>query len=484
MQICTINPPECKQQQQRRQSVIEERSKIKINHDDCCNCCCCCTTPQRTCYKYVQPEIPKSFAPIRHYWKSGIPMDNNTTYRLSYWECPSAPVDPILPRNWLATGDGEISDETTYKNSYFEHLCVKPESPCIPCEKQWLGRGPIQDVTTQKHDYTWKSIPQIEAYKAENNLYCAPAPLLDDTTYKLSYYQSGCNLPALSYAPIRKYVKPDIPMEDHTTYKLSYWPNESMKEEPLWQRKEYSPPVEPMDGCTTYKLSYWPHSEKRRSPIILQPTDNILNAGCCTEDNTTYRLSYFGCGGDKRTPIRQPNNIQFSPCSLSYDTVHRMSFLGNWCVKQDPPIIPCDKQFLGRGPIQEVTTQKHDYTWKNIPLEPDARRADNLVPACTPIECCTTYRLSYLENDLKSLTPIHNYAPVRTCCLPDVPMEAETVMQLSYQPVECADKVEKPWSERPPYQLPVTPMEDNTTYNKRFSILLYERSSEQKNNLV
>lgn len=110
---------------------------------------------------------------------------------------------------------------------------------------------------------------------------------------------------------------------------------------------------------------------------------------------------------------------------------------------------------------------------------------------------CTTYRLSYLENDLKSLTPIHNYAPVRTCCLPDVPMEAETVMQLSYQPVECADKVEKPWSERPPYQLPVTPMEDNTTYNKRFSIslkllveprskiqMLYERSSEQKNNLV
>ena len=67
--------------------------------------------------------------------------------------------------------------------------------------------------------------------------------------------------------------------------------------------------------------------------------------------------------------------------------IFQMSFLGNWCVKQEPPIIPCDKQFLGRGPIQEVTTQKHDYTWKNIPLEPDARRADNLVPACTPIEC-------------------------------------------------------------------------------------------------
>lgn len=48
----------------------------------------------------------------------------------------------------------------------------------------------------------------------------------DDTTYRLSYYNSSCLLPTPSYAPIRKYVKSDIPMEDCTTYKLSYWPNE------------------------------------------------------------------------------------------------------------------------------------------------------------------------------------------------------------------------------------------------------------------
>lgn len=42
-------------------------------------------------------------------------MDNNTTYRLSYWECPSDTVDPVPPRNCLTVGDGEISDDTTYK---------------------------------------------------------------------------------------------------------------------------------------------------------------------------------------------------------------------------------------------------------------------------------------------------------------------------------------------------------------------------------
>lgn len=65
-----------------------------------------------------------------------------------------------------------------FQSSYFSHPCVKPDAPCIPCEKQWLGKSPMQDVTTQKHDFTWKSIPQIEPYKAEHNLFCPPAPLL------------------------------------------------------------------------------------------------------------------------------------------------------------------------------------------------------------------------------------------------------------------------------------------------------------------
>lgn len=43
-----------------------------------------------------------------------------------------------------------------------------------------------------------------------------------------------------------------------------------------------------------------------------------------------------------------------------------MSYFGNWCVKTDPPITPCDKQLLGRGPIEDVTTHKQEYTWKCV----------------------------------------------------------------------------------------------------------------------
>nr|XP_033323056.1 stabilizer of axonemal microtubules 1-like [Megalopta genalis] len=418
--------------------------------------------------------VPDSMKPIRYYWKSNVPMENETTYRLSYWECPQSTMDPILPRNSLITGDGEITDETTYNGSYLGNWCIQPDASIRPCEKQWLGRGPIQDVTTQKHDYSWKCIQPVAPILPQPNLYPYPDALSDNTTYNLSYYQSGCNLPAISYAPIRKYVKSDIPIEDCTTYKLSYWPNEAPpKEKPWCPELKYTPPVNPMDGCTTHKLSFWPHSDQRRSPIVNPENDNLLNAGCCSDNNTTYRLSYYGSEGDKQTPIRHPENVLFPSCPLSYDTIHRMSFLGNWCAKPETSITPCSKQMLGRGPMQDVTTQKHDFTWKCIPTNSEIRPEDNLICPAIALEGCTTHKLSYLCNSGREMTPIQNYAPIRRYCSPSIPMEAETTMQLSYQPVDVPDNVPKPWGEKQPYCPPVTPMENNTTYNTRFYSVLF-----------
>ncbi|XP_076243445.1 uncharacterized protein LOC143184827 [Calliopsis andreniformis] len=434
--------------------------------------------PSKGLLKLVSISLCPSFF---YYWKSGLPMENDTTYRLSYWECPSIVNDPIRPVNSLTTGDGDISDETTYKNSYLGNWCHKPEPSITPCQKQWLGRGPMQSVTSQKHDYTWKCVKPPEPIKAQQNLYCPPARLSDDTTYKLSYYESACHLPVTSYGHIRKYVKPDVPMEDCTTYKLSYWPNENIlrEDQPCYTKREYTPPVEPMDSCTTYNLSYWPCSEKRRSPIVLQENENLLNADCCSDNNTTYRLSYFGCGGDKRDPIRQPGNILFSPCPAAHDTIYRMSFLGNWCVKQEPSITPCSRQWLGRGPIQDVTTQKHDYTWKLTALDPSIRPEDNLVCVNLPMECCTTHRLSYWANDHNLLTPTLNYTPIRSYKAPDIPMKTETTMQLSYQPVEVPSPDRNVSTEKSYYYPPTTKMEDSTTYNRRYFIILHLKSNQR-----
>ncbi|XP_018392472.1 PREDICTED: LOW QUALITY PROTEIN: stabilizer of axonemal microtubules 1-like [Cyphomyrmex costatus] len=463
MEICPSEPLKPMPQQ----SIIEAKNKLRLGHDECCNCCCCCL-PQSTCYKYVQPEIPKSFAPIHYYWKSNVPMDKDTMYRLSYWEGPSTTVEPIRPEDNLTCGDTPMSDETTHKMSYFGNWCVKTDPPITPCDRQWLGRGPMEDVTTHKRDYSWKSTTRPEVIKAENNLYPPCSALSDDTTYRLSYYNSSCLLPVQSFAPVRKYVKSDTPMEGCTTYKLSYWPNETpLKDESYRQKGEYHRPVTPMDGCTTYKLSYWPHcDEKPPEPFSRDENENLLNAGCCFDDNTTYRLSYFGCDGDKPPdPIRQPGNMIFSPCPLSHDTVNRLSFLGNWCFKPETSITPCDKQLLGRGPMQDETTQKHDYTWKRVMPPTEVRPENNLTFSSLPLESCTTHRLSYIPNDHECLLPIKSYAPICKYQPSDVAMESETTMRLSYQPVEPTNQIDKPWAAAPSYYSPVNPMEDNTTYN-------------------
>jgi hypothetical protein len=46
-------------------------------------------------------------------------------------------------------------------------------------------------------------------------------------------------------------------------------------------------------------------------------------------------------------------------------------------------------------------------------------------------------------------------------------MDLDTTMQLSYQPVEQPDKVDKPWAAKVPYQKPTTEVDEKTTYTMR-----------------
>lgn len=52
----------------------------------------------------------------------------------------------------------------------------------------------------------------------------------------------------------------------------------------------------------------------------------------------------------------------------------------------------------------------------------------------------------------------------------DAPMEDETTMKLSYQPVEKVIQPSKPWSNSQKYYPPLTPIDDETTYNLRYHI--------------
>ncbi|OXU26898.1 hypothetical protein TSAR_015818 [Trichomalopsis sarcophagae] len=438
MEICPQEP----RPRERLPSIIEVKNKIRQGH----------------IYDYTQ-----------YYYKSDLPLDDKTTYKMSFWPGPRTVTKAIVPQGSLTVCEGPFTNETTHKMSYLGNWCVKPQEKILPCVRNFFGRGPIQDKTVQKCDFTWKCGSKAKPIKYKGNLCLPRGSLEDNTTYKLSYYESACREPVKSYAPIRRYEKSQAPVDDSTTYRLSFFQNEPLVQEkqPWKQKPQYHQPTTPVDECTTYKLSYWPQDcPERVQPIKQKSNENILNKACCFDDNTTYGLSYYGgADGDRPRPVVPPENQIFDDCPISHDTVNRMSYVGNWCPKPEKPILPCARQLLGRGPIQECTTQKCDFTWKCVTPEAGFRPEANLELSRAPFECCTTNRLSYMPNCSECLLPNKSYAPIRKHEPSDVPMDLDTTMQLSYQPVGEATRVEKPWAEKPAYHKPTTNLDDNTTYN-------------------
>lgn len=65
----------------------------------------------------------------------------------------------------------------------------------------------------------------------------------------------------------------------------------------------------------------------------------------------------------------------------------KLSYLGNWNAEPEKPIVPCSRQLLGRGPIQDFTTNKHDFTWKRTHKNEPTKPKGNLTFSDSPLEC-------------------------------------------------------------------------------------------------
>lgn len=103
----------------------------------------------------------------------------------------------------------------------------------------------------------------------------------------------------------------------------------------------YQPPNNSLESGTVYRLSYTGvdvDTIKRCRPDKTGMTDCIKPSSLPFEQNTTFRLSYTGVPGDRAVPYKP--------------SVYR--------------------SMMGSGPMQAVTTQRHDYTPK--PVEPHVPR--------------------------------------------------------------------------------------------------------------
>lgn len=101
-----------------------------------------------------------------------------------------------------------------------------------------IGSGPMDCVTTVRHDFQRKYVEKPEMIVPCGNIRLSTGKLDASTTAKLSYVDPGCTEPTMNFKPIAVYCPPSEPIPHDTTHKLSYQPVRIEEKEPCpWQQK-------------------------------------------------------------------------------------------------------------------------------------------------------------------------------------------------------------------------------------------------------
>ncbi|KAL1122684.1 hypothetical protein AAG570_003011 [Ranatra chinensis] len=186
-------------------------------------------------------------------------------------------------------------------------------------------------------------------------------------------------------------------------------------------------------------------------------------------DGTTYKMSYEAfdpksvrsCRG---VPTIAKENL-ISAGDFHDDTTHKMSY-GAWPgIKKQSIIYPRDHKLSGDGPMQELTTHKHDYTPKPIDTSPVIVNPPSIGLSSAPMERNSVMSMSYKCPDYNSFEPATSYKPLTRYLPPESPVDDSTTQKLSYMPWKPQQKPDMPWARRYSYVLPNVPLETHTVYN-------------------
>lgn len=260
---------QCEQPEGRDDICMESgEGNMQAVGDEGCNrpCSDSCQLPMCSPYKkrrYIQPPRRQSFKPLSSYRKPLIPMATETIYRKSFEGIDTntascCRAQAVNPPGVLRTPNGPFSKETVTRMSFQPFCGVERVRPIYPQSRSLLGKGPIQGLTTQKHDFVPKFQYRRSKIYPRDNISKSCGNFEKCTVQKLSF-QPHCGVSRTeSFKPVASYRKPNVPMEFNTTQKLSFMPVcIAPKDEMPWARKTaYQPPTVPFAKETVTKLSY------------------------------------------------------------------------------------------------------------------------------------------------------------------------------------------------------------------------------------
>lgn len=176
-----------------------------------------CQLPMCSPYKkrrYIQPPRRQSFKPLNYYKKPLIPMSTDTIYRKSFEGVDTntascCRAQPYTPTGLLRTPIGPFSKETVTKMSFQPFCGVERVRPIFPQSRSLLGKGPMQGLTTQKHDFVNKFQYRRSKITPRDNISKSCGGFEKCTVQKLSF-QPHCGVSRTeSFRPVASYRRPD-----------------------------------------------------------------------------------------------------------------------------------------------------------------------------------------------------------------------------------------------------------------------------------
>lgn len=420
--------------------------------------------------KYVQPEKPAPHKPENRYSKPRHPFDSGTVYKLSYpgvdaETMRSVAGKPLRLRDNIAPSNCPFERNTTSRLSYAGAIGERTV-PYKPLPRIAKELGPMQSMTTNRHDFSPKPIPEKPVLPlAPDNIGLSSAKMEDSTTTRLSYRPVEAEK-AHSYKPIEIYRKPDRGIETGTVNRLSYRPWDPVPKEvyPWMEKARYRQPERPVDAFTVYRASYLPNeSVERARPCIPERRAFTFADRLPMDAATIYRESYrIACEGIcKPERVKRTENILLSNAPMSRDTTFRCSYTGVGG-ERPAPYRPVRKSLAGSGPMQSVTTQRHDFTRKPFVSTENFRPRPYLPSSDHKMDDVTTFRASYRPNETYERAP--SYKPMSVYRPPDSSMDSETINRSSYRAWDPIPKQEIPWKTADLYRRPEGRIDGTTVY--------------------
>lgn len=215
---------------------------------------------------YIQPPVRESIKPKINFKPSDLPFATETITGASFSPIDAklasqCKADAIRPEtNFKFNPDLKMDTDTVTGLSYQHIEDVYREPPFINSSQMPKPQGPIQTMTTQKHDFCFKTTKRVAPVIRDDNLRGSSMPIDDSTVTKLSFQEPGDLTKTPSFKPNREYKQPEQKMDTETCQKLSYLPVQTEPRffPPWGRKKQFQKPEIPMSCDTMYEHSYPP----------------------------------------------------------------------------------------------------------------------------------------------------------------------------------------------------------------------------------